>query len=400
MSIIYSYRKSFILYNYKNYKSISLANFLDRTNNVDLNEAIKYAIKNDIKKITIPEGTYHIDRPINLYGIKNIIISGVGDVTINYKVQDNYVLNIGNCEGIVIHNIKFKNKENKKTKNVIYCGTKSSFIRVTGCEFYKSTGEVIKLYNTSNVILDNNRFINSLSGCIQVLNTPKNIWIYNNYIENYSGVGIKIYSPKEYIGRNIVIALNTISNPTIDRKNNKYTIGIEIHENNKYILMLKNIINGSADMGISLSDTKNVICNQNIILNNEILNLSYGVGLEVVSSTYCIIKNNRIEGEFNRSNVFLDKSKKCILKRNILIGEKKYDYTNENYILEIDGKSNQIISNIILNGTYGILSHPKAYLNTYINNKVKSSYKSLSIRNKSNILKDIYIKNYIEEYNN
>ena len=399
-SISYYKLKLFINNDYNSYKSINLLDIRDniedlKDHQIIFNEAIEYAKKNNIKKIIIPEGVYNIYNPINLHEMEGIIIQGVGDVVINYNTEKYYAVNLGSTKNIVIYNIKFINKGQNRSF-AIYCGTHSKNIRISSCEFYNSTDVSIKLYNTFNLIIDNNKFIETSNGCIQILNTPKNILIYNNKIEHYTGIAIKIYSPNDYTGRNIFIKSNYIKFPD-KTEGSEYTMGIEIHKNNKNIVVEKNLVEGITDMGISLSGTRNIICKYNAIFNEELINLGYGVGLEVVLSKYCIIKNNYIKGDFKRSNIFLDKSNNCTLINNMIIGIEKSNYNNENYILEIDGYDNKILSNRIINGTYGILVHKSSYSNIYINNVLKNSYKPLSLRTGYNEEKDnIYRYNKID----
>jgi len=213
--------------------------------------------------LTLSEGTFIIDGPINL--ISNMVLQGQGENTV-IKLADNFNANTSIIRGNGVFNVLIR--------NLVIDGNKAQQTSGTQHGIYLSNSENIKI---ENVTIKNCRdyglnLQGSISGCV-----ADKVSIYYNEIGvrllANSSIINSVIAENEFSGIHCYDAINTtISNCKIYNNgagiyNNEYGIYVKDSEN---LIIMANYIYGNNSDGIYLDGgLKNKISKNKIYQNND-----------------------------------------------------------------------------------------------------------------------------------
>jgi len=346
------------------------ANGYDSIEDTDaINNALKAAVKNNIKTVIVPKGEYivskTIDLPsnINLKGEENSVIKLIDNANANTILlrlkggENNIIFGLtfdGNVENLIKTDTPFRSEALINQSNT---SKKTTNVRIENCIIKNTYSRGIRLVKAHDVVIENNSFISVGFDNLSILGESKGIKIANNNFENGKSVAIKSYGGVSQIS----VTKNTINNFTHavgDSKNN-WSIGIEFTNNISDITCTDNIVKNIGDIGISISKVNKGLCKSNDI-TNIVNGQNNGLGLEIVQSNNITAIENSITNS-SIKNAIIGRSTNVLYKNNY--SELKEDVKGNKNIqhIEISSKQNmvtkdcEISNNIFKGGTRGIL---------------------------------------------
>jgi parallel beta-helix repeat protein len=366
---------------------VNLESFKRQGSETDDNARISRAITSlsgKAGKIQFGYGVnYTITSTIVLTGLSNLVLDGNSSTIKVGGTSEILTFRIDGCSKIEIKGFNFDGSNATIASNAspairsatIYCGSTCDKINIHDNYFLNGTGGGIQLNKPSNTKVYNNYFENGKYHAIGMYTNVNNVQVLNNYIVNYLNEGIKLNGSAGAGVENIVSG-NFIQNLTKEGSN--FAIGIEIDHGITKTIVSNNIIDNCADMGISIDSNY-----ETQVVNNRVVNINtaggYGTGIELAGSDHCTVVGNVVENCLLNC-IYLDKASDNIVKGNILKGDVKTDYTNENHGIFIQGIStlvsnrNIVTDNIIEGFTYGIYQKGYSHNNTIKGNRFTNGF--------------------------
>lgn len=306
-------------------------------NYTSIQEAINNAQNNWIIYIypTIYNENIVLDKSISIIGL---IIDDKRPLIIGEEDKPTINITSNNC---TIQNLSIANRNENNTIDLIIYSNNN---RIEDDIFLNSETN-LKLINSSNNIIVNNEFNQSLNGII--LSTSNYNLIENNILilseeERIQGQGISLSSSNyNYLRNNTITSMEIYSN-------REFGIYLWISCDNT---ISNNTISGN-NFGILIHSYSN---SNNISYNMVYSNTAYGVSIQGGSSN--IVKGNRIYDNKGGSGISILKSWS---KNNIIVENIIY---NNPCGIQVEGTKNTIKYNTINNNSrYGI------YLNSWLSN--------------------------------
>jgi len=306
---------------------------------VSINKSLSL-IGEDKTKTTIT-GDWQLGGTVVLVNHDNVTVSGFtiqsnADNTHGTSIRGVHLLNVQGCtvSGCIFSRVGkgiwlYGSSDNTVEDNFVY-----------GLQYFTWSGATLE--GSSNNIIRNNSFIDSMQGGVEVIASSGNSITANTVKSQWAGVNVESNSVNNTIAGNSITSVRygvwlQVSSSYNRIENNNITdslTGIQANWDSSNNVIEKNTITHSNYCGIEIHNN----ASHNRVIANNITDNKHG--LEIKSSTNNTLSYNNITGSSKIGAIFSDASNNLIEKNNFIKNAQQISDDESNNTWDADGKGN------------------------------------------------------------